>query len=65
MAMGDEFNFVVMDANLHVEKQQVFVRKLVGERIDLKHFRRRSPMPLPPAAPPDETTVETEEDTAV
>jgi len=25
-----------MDANLHVEKQQVLVRKLVSERIDLK-----------------------------
>jgi dTMP kinase len=64
MAMSDEFNFVVMDANLHVEKQQVFVRKLVGERIDLKQFRRRSPLPLPPSAPPEDKAVEMEEDTA-
>jgi len=64
MAMSDEFNFVVMDANLHVEKQQVLVRKLVGERIDLKQFKRRSPLPLPPAAPPDDKATEMEEDSA-
>jgi dTMP kinase len=64
MAMSDEFNFVVMDANLHVEKQQVLVRKLVGERIDLKQFKRRSPLPLPPAAPPADKATETEEDSA-
>jgi dTMP kinase len=64
MAMSDEFNFVVMDANLHVEKQQVLVRKLVGERIDLKQFKRRSPLPLPPAAPPDDKATELEEDSA-
>ena len=52
MAISGEFNFVVMDANLHVEKQQALVRKLVGERIDLKKFKRRSPLPLPPSAPP-------------
>ena len=51
MAMSGEFNFVVMDANQHVEKQQAFVRKLVGEKIDLSKFKRRSPLPLPPAFP--------------
>jgi hypothetical protein len=53
-----------MDANLHVEKQQVLVRKLVSERIDLKKFRRRSPLPLPPAAPHDDKATELEEDSA-
>jgi len=64
MAISSEFNFVVMDANLHVEKQQVLVRKLVGERIDLKKFKRRSPLPLPPAAPPEDKATELEEDSA-
>jgi len=65
MAMSGEFNFVVMDANQHVEKQQVLVRKLVGEKINLAKFRRRSPLPLPPAIPPAELkTKEPEEDLA-
>ena len=62
--MSGEFNFVVMDANQHVEKQQALVRKLVSERIDLKKFKRRSPLPLPPAAPPDGKAAEMEEDSA-
>jgi dTMP kinase len=49
MAMSTEFNFVTMDANENVETQQVLVRKLVSERIDLKKFKRRSPLPLPPS----------------
>jgi dTMP kinase len=49
MAMSQEFNFVTMDANENVEKQQVIVRKLVSEKIDLKKFKRRSPLPLPPS----------------
>jgi dTMP kinase len=49
LAMSKEFNFVVMDANQSVEKQQVLVRKLVGEKIDLKKFKRQSPLPLPPS----------------
>jgi dTMP kinase len=65
MAMSEEFDFVVMDANLHVEKQQVLVRKLVGDRIDLKRFKRRSPLPLPPPALADQKTAEMEEDTTV
>jgi hypothetical protein len=51
-----------MDANLHVEKQQALVRKLVGERIDLKKFKRRSPLPLPPSVPPAGKATEVEED---
>jgi len=65
IAMGDEFKFVVMDANQNVEKQQAIVRKLVGEKIDLKKFRRRSPLPLPPAIQPQEVKKkEHEEDLA-
>jgi dTMP kinase len=65
MAISGEFNFVVMDANLHVEKQQALVRKLVGERIDLKKFKRRSPLPLPPSVPPGGKAAEMEEDSVV
>jgi len=49
LAMTKEFNFVIIDANEPVEKQQVIVRKLVKDRIDLKKFKRRSPLPLPPS----------------
>lgn len=49
LAMSKEFNFVVMDANQPVEKQQTLFRKIVSEKIDLKKFKRRSPLPLPPA----------------
>jgi hypothetical protein len=47
--MSKEFHFVIIDANQAVEKQQVIVRKLVSNRIDLKKFKRRSPLPLPPS----------------
>ena len=49
LAMSREFSFVVMDANQHAEKQQVLVRKLVREHIDLAKFKRQGPLPLPPA----------------
>jgi hypothetical protein len=49
MAMSKEFKFVTLDANENVEKQQIIVRKLVSEKIDLQKFKRRSPLPLPPA----------------
>jgi len=62
MAMSEEFNFVVMDANQPVEKQQTIVRKLVGERIDLSKFKRRSPLPLPPAVPPEARPLESGEE---
>jgi hypothetical protein len=64
MAMSKEFNFVVMDANENVEKQQVIVRKLVSERIDLKKFKRKSPLPLPPSLAGDREEVEELEDKA-
>jgi dTMP kinase len=64
MAMSAKFNFIVMDANQHVEKQQALVRKIVGERIDLARFRRRGPLPLPPAIQPDNKAKEVEEDLA-
>ena len=51
MAMSKEFKFVTLDANENVEKQQIIVRKLVSERIALKKFKRRSPLPLPPSLP--------------
>jgi dTMP kinase len=64
IAMTGEFKFVVMDANDNVEKQQVIFRKLVSEQIDLKKFRRRSPLPLPPAIQSENKTKEAEEDLA-
>jgi dTMP kinase len=64
MAMSSEFNFVVMDANQNVEKQQVLVRKLVSERIALPKFKRRSPLPLPPSIRPADKSKEIEEDSA-
>ena len=64
MAMADEFKFIVIDANQHVEKQQAVVRKLVGEGINLARFRRRRPLPLPPPMEPDNKAREAEEDMA-
>jgi dTMP kinase len=64
MAMSQEFDFVTMDANENVEKQQVIVRKLVSERIDLKKFKRRSPLPLPPSLAGDREEKEELEDKA-
>jgi dTMP kinase len=64
MAMSAEFNFVVTDANQNVETQQVAVRKLVRERIDLERFRRRSPLPLPPSIQRTNKVEEMEEDSA-
>ena len=64
VAMSGEFNFIVMDANQNVEKQQVSVRKIVGEKINLSKFRRRSPLPLPPSLRPEDKSKEAEEDMA-
>ncbi|HVU09459.1 MAG TPA: dTMP kinase [Verrucomicrobiae bacterium] len=64
VAMSDEFKFVVMDANQNVEKQQILVRKIVGDKIDLRKFRRRSPLPLPPSILPENKAKEHEEDLA-
>ena len=63
MAMSKEFNFIGMDANQNVEKQQSLLRKIVGDKIDLSKFKRRSPLPLPPAFPLDPAK-EAEEDMA-
>jgi dTMP kinase len=64
LGMASEFKFMVIDANQNVEKQQTFVRKVVGERINLARFRRRRPLPLPPPLPPDNKAKESEEDLA-
>ena len=64
LAMSQEFEFVTMDGNMNVEKQQVIVRKLVSERIDLKKFKRKSPLPLPPSLHGDREAQELEEDKA-
>lgn len=64
MAMAPGFKFVVIDANQNVEKQQSFVRKLVGEKINLARFRRRRPLPLPPSLLPNNKAKEAEEDMA-
>ena len=65
IAMSGEYDFVVMDANQNVEKQQVIVRKLVSEKIDLKKFKRKSPLPLPPAISAElKAAKEAEEDLA-
>jgi hypothetical protein len=36
----------------------------VSEKIDLKKFKRRSPLPLPPAIQPENKTLEIEGDLA-
>ena len=65
LAMAGESKFIVVDANQHVEKQQAYVRKIVGERINLARFRRRRPLPLPPPIPSlDTKPKEVEEDMA-
>src|SRR5262249_5258160 len=64
MAMSKEFNFIVMDANQNVGKQQVLVRKIVSENLDLKKFKRRSPLPLPPSLRLEDKAKESEEDLA-
>lgn len=53
LAMSTEFNFVVIDANQVVEKQQEVVRRLVTERLDLENFHRaeRPVAPLVTQAP--------------
>ncbi len=50
LAMSTEFNFLVMDANQFVEKQQAVVRELVAQRLDLASFRQaeRPRTPAPP-----------------
>src|SRR5881628_3064125 len=53
LAMSTEFNFLVMDANQLVEKQQSVVRELVAQRLSLEQFRRAErPLPVPAAELP-------------
>src|SRR5881628_65253 len=40
LEMSTEFNFLVLDANQLVEKQQSVVRDLVAQRVDLEKFQR-------------------------
>src|SRR6202008_4524788 len=65
VAMSEEFKFVVMDANENVERQQVIFPTLVSEKIELKRYKRRSPLPLPPAISAEmKATKDSEEDLA-
>jgi dTMP kinase len=50
LAMSTEFNFLVMDANQVVEKQQAVVRELVARRLDLASFRRAERVQAPASA---------------
>jgi dTMP kinase len=40
LAMSQEFKFLTIDANQLVEAQQVVVRKLISQRLDLTGFKR-------------------------
>jgi dTMP kinase len=40
LAMSTEFNFVGIDANEIVEKQQGLIRELLAQRLNLAEFRR-------------------------
>jgi dTMP kinase len=50
LAMSTEFNFLVMDANQLVEKQQAVVRELVAQRLDLARFHRAERPRVPASA---------------
>lgn len=56
LAMSTEFNFLVLDANELVEKQQALVRELVAQKLDLGGFRRAERPPRPPAPQPKPVT---------
>ena len=59
LAMSTEFNFLVVDANQLVEKQQAVVRELVSKRLDLASFHRdERPPPPAPAEPRRKAKVE-------
>src|SRR5678815_962644 len=51
LSMSTEFNFLVMDANQHVEKQQAVVRELVAQKLNLNDFRRAERPPPRLASP--------------
>src|SRR6185503_6771287 len=48
LAMSTEFNFLVMDANELVEKQQGVVREQVAQRVSLAGFHADRPVLSPP-----------------
>jgi len=52
LAMSTEFNFMVLDANQVVEKQQKVVRELIAQRLGLENFRRAE-QPLPAIPTPE------------
>src|SRR5215467_8296975 len=45
LAMSTEFDFIVLDANQLVEKQQITVRELVSQRLNLGRFRAKERLP--------------------
>ena len=51
LAMSTEFDFLVMDANQLVETQQVVVRELVAQRVNLAGYRRAERPAAAPSAP--------------
>ena len=46
LAMSTEFNFVGIDANALVEKQQGVIRELLAQRLNLAEFQRAERPPL-------------------
>jgi len=55
LAMSIEFNFLVLDANQLVEKQQALVRELVAQKINLAEFRRAERPPARQSSKPPKT----------
>jgi len=52
LAMSTEFNFLVVDANQVVERQQGVVRELIAQKLNLASYHRADrPPPRPPAEP--------------
>jgi dTMP kinase len=59
LAMSTEFNYLVIDANQLVEKQQALVRNLVSQKLDLARFRcAEESAPSTPASAGGETEEE-------
>jgi dTMP kinase len=52
LAMSNEFNFLVIDANQPVEAQQNVVRELITNSVDLAQFNREENYIKPQARPP-------------
>lgn len=52
LAMSNEFNFLVIDANQPVEVQQNVVRELITNSVDLAQFKREENYIKPQARPP-------------